>query len=449
MRVQWFWMISLWACSASQAQEVLTNTQPLTLQGDRSAQSVPGIDKLLARETAPTIGERTNYWHRDFASVEVYDKSVQANRERLRKLIGAMDARLPVGALEFLGSASATAKIAEADSFTVQVVRWPVFEGVFAEGLWLEPKTEPAANVVAIPDADQTPEMLVGLAPGLAPERQFARRLAENGCEIFVPVLIDRQDTGPGNAPSMRFTNQSRREWICRQAVPLGRHVIGYEVQKVLAAVDFFEGRSPKAEGRKPKIGVAGYAEGGLIAFYAAALDPRIEAAMVSGYFESRQRVWEEPVYRHVFGLLREFGDAEIASLIAPRALIVEHSAVPNVEGRPGSRGGWTGAAVGRLKTPDYESVETEFERARALLKPGNAKDFDRFKLITATEGMTTGPGSDRALMALLGVLDVKVRKLKPPGKAPADSREAFDPGPRQQRQVKELEDYTQKLPRD
>ena len=60
------------------------------------------------------------------------------------------------------------------------------------------------------------------------------------------------------------------------------------------------------------RIGVAGYAEGGLIAFYSAALDTRIDAALVSGYFDSRQRVWEEPIYRNVFGLLHEFGDAEI-----------------------------------------------------------------------------------------------------------------------------------------
>jgi hypothetical protein len=186
-----------------------------------------------------------------------------------------------------------------------------------------------------------------------------------------------------------------------------------------------------------------------LIAFYAAALDWRIEAAMVSGYFDSHQRLWEEPIYRNVFGLLREFGDAEIASLIAPRALIVEHSVVPNLEGPPTPREGGTGAAPRRLKTPDYGSVEAEFERARVLLKPGQTKDFDRLRLITATEGMTTGPGSDRALKALLDALGVPVRKLKQPDQAPAESRGAFDPSARQQRQVKELEDYTQKLLRE
>ena len=158
-----------------------------------------------------------------------------------------------MAALEFPGSTTNPAKIAETESFTVQAVRWPVLEGVFAEGLWLEPKGKPVACIVAIPDADQTPEMLVGLAPRLAPERQFARRLAENGCEVLVPVLIDRQDMCAWNARINRLTNQPHREWIYRQALPVGRHVIGYEVQKVLAAVDFLEGRSRKAEGRSRK----------------------------------------------------------------------------------------------------------------------------------------------------------------------------------------------------
>jgi dienelactone hydrolase len=446
---RFLWPIPFWACVACLAQEALPDTQPLTLQGDLSAQMVAGIDRFLTRETEQSIGERQKYWQRDFSSAEAYDKSVQPNRERLRTIIGAVDARLPVTALELVSSTTSPAKVGETDAFTVEAVRWPVFEGVYAEGLRLRPKGEPVACVVAIPDADQTPEMLVGLAPGLAPERQFARRLAENGCEVLVPVLIDRQDTWSGNPRIKRFTNQPHREWIYRQAYELGRHIIGYEVQKVLASVDWFErenARNTQHATRSPRIGVVGYAEGGLIAFYAAALDRRVEATLVSGYFDSRQRLWEEPIYRNVFGLLREFGDAEIASLIAPRALIVEYSVEPKVDGPPTPREGQAGAAPGKLQTPGYESVEAEFERARALLKAGNPKAFDRLKLITGTEGMTTGPGSDRALTAFLDALGVSITRLKQPGQAPAELRPAFDPGARQQRQVKELEDHTQKL---
>jgi hypothetical protein len=76
--------------------------------------------------------------------------------------------------------------------------------------------------------------------------------------------------------------------------------------------------------GGTARIGVMGSGEGGLLALCAAAIDPRIKAACVSGYFDSRQNVWQEPIDRNVFGFLERFGDAELASLIAPRALVVE-----------------------------------------------------------------------------------------------------------------------------
>src|SRR4029079_6954426 len=109
-------------------------------------------------------------------------------------------------------------------------------------------------------------------------------------------------------------------------------------------------------------VGVAGYGEGGLIAFHAAAADTRISAVLVSGYFDSRQRLWEEPIYRSVWGLLHEFGDAEIASLIAPRSLVVEHSEGPRVSGPPAVPKGWRGgAAVGKLATRNLSEVLVEW----------------------------------------------------------------------------------------
>jgi dienelactone hydrolase len=448
-RARLVWLAPLFVCLGGVAQEALPGTQPLALSGDLSAQMVTGIDTFFMRETERSVAARATFWQRDFSSAQAYAASVEPNRQRLRKIIGAVDERLPVSALELVSSTTSPALVGETDAFTVKAVRWPVFAGVFGEGLFLEPKTKPVACVVAIPDADQTPEMLAGLAPGLAPERQFARRLAEQGCAVLVPVLVDRLDTLSSKPEIKRVTNKPHREWIYCQAYPLGRHIIGYEVQKVCAAVDFLNGKWSRNAGANAKVGVAGYGEGGLIAFYAAALDPRIEAALVSGYFDSRQRLWEEPIYRNVFGLLREFGDAEIASLIAPRALIVEYSEGPRVDGPPKPRTKKPEAAPGKLVTPDYSTVEAEFERARALLQGGAAKDFDRAKLITGTEGRTTGPGSDRALLALLNALGLPAKQLKRAAEPPTDLRAAFDPAPRAQRQVIELEDFTQKLLRD
>ena len=222
------------------------------------------------------------------------------------------------------------------------------------------------ARIVAIPDADWTPEMLAGLVDGVPAKAQFARRLAENGCQVLVPMLINRDDTFSGN-PEIRMTNEPHREFIYRIAYELGRHVIGYEVQKVLAAVDWFS-----SHGDKAGIGVMGYGEGGLIALYAAALDSRIKATVVSGYFDEREKLWSEPIYRNIWGLLREFGDAEIASLIAPRTLIVEACRGPEVNGPPAAVDGRSNMAcpVGRLSTPPIASVRREADSCREIFAP-------------------------------------------------------------------------------
>ncbi len=407
-------LAALYCASAASDNPPLPNTQPLVTQADLPAHMLAGINKFLDRELQRALPERQKLWKRDFSSVAAYQESIASNRERFRKIIGAIDDRLPVNELEFVASTDSPELVAETELFAVHAVRWGVFPGVYGEGLWLRPKIAPKARIIAIPDADQTPEMLVGLVPGLAPERQFARRLVEHGAEVLVPVLLDRQDTWSGSAVLNRFTNQPHREWICRQAYELGRHIIGYEVQKLLAAIDWFEHENladSSNSAPRLKIGAAGYAEGGLLALYAAALDTRIDATLVSAYFDSRQRIWAEPIYRNIFGLLREFGDAEIATLINPRTLLIEHAPGPLIDGPPKPRPGRSGAAPGRLESPDYASVESEFERARSLLAKGN-KPFDSLQLISGAEGMPTGPGSDRALAEFLTLRGVPTQKL-------------------------------------
>ncbi len=281
--------------------------------------------------------------------------------------------------------------------------------------------------------------MLAGLAAGLDPKEQFARRLAENGCQVLIPVLIDRQDTWSG-IPGVRMTNQPHREWIYRMSFEVGRHIIGYEVQKVLAAVDWFSNQNTT---QAAPIGIAGYGEGGLVALYSAALDLRVRATVVSGYFESRQRLWQEPVYRDVWGLLSEFGDAELASLIAPRALIVEASRGPQVDGPPPPTKEREGATPnGRLSTPGLESVRAEVERSQPFYAALHADA--RLRLVVSGDGSGL-PGSDAALEALLRLLGA-VSKINPAGPAPADRRRNFDPSPRLHRQFDELVDFTQLL---
>ncbi|MBL9171160.1 MAG: dienelactone hydrolase family protein [Verrucomicrobiales bacterium] len=420
----------------------LPGTQLLEVDVDRSASMVEGIDRFLKRETRSSIDRRAGWWTRDAASPEAYAASIVTNRARFARAIGAVDEHLKPEALEYVSSTSSPALVAETESIRVWAVRWPVLPGVFGEGLLLEPKGAVQAQVVAIPDADQTPEMVAGLERGLEPMAQFARRLAENGCRVIVPTLIDRKNTFSGNEALKRFTNQPHREWIYRQAFELGRHVIGYEVLKVCSAIDWLSAQP--GQGTALKTGVFGYAEGGLIALYSAALHLKIDACVVSGYYESRDGAWAEPIYRNVFGLLREFGDAEIASLIAPRKLWIEHSEVHTINGPPPTKAGRQGAAPGRWATPDYISVEGEVTRAARLVNASWAGQW--ITLLNGSEGAPVSPGSDKTLREFLNQLGVSRPQLLPPGKAPLDQRKSFDPDRRQAAQVEELVQFTQRL---
>ncbi|MBM3458542.1 MAG: hypothetical protein FJX77_08435, partial [Armatimonadetes bacterium] len=252
---------------------------------DLAMAMVDGIGRYLDRELAASVAGRAARWKRDFSSTAAYEASVAPNRERLRRILGAQDRRVPFADLELVATRTVPAEVGATPAYRVLAVRWPVLEGVEGEGLLLDPATPARANLVALPDCDWTPEMLAGMAPGVPAEAQFARRLAESGCRVLIPALVDRRDLWSGR-PEVRFTNQPHREFLYRAAFEMGRHVIGVEVQKVLAGVDWLE---QVAQPSAP-VGIAGYGEGGLLALYSAALDPRIAVTLVSGYFQPRER---------------------------------------------------------------------------------------------------------------------------------------------------------------
>jgi len=418
----------------------LPGTEPLTAAGDVASDLVEGVDRFLLRQIEKSVERRARHWNRDFASPEKYDASIEPNRKRLAHILGVRDERVPFDGLELCATTTQPALVGQGQGYRAFAVRWPAFGDVHGEGLLLVPEgREPLADVIALPDADQTPEMLAGLCEGIEPRSQFARRLAESGCRVLIPVLIDRNDVIPSQidpkidpARRMRLAN---REFLYRSAFELGRHLIGYELQKVLAGVDFFAREAGDAD---PRIGAIGWGEGAMLALYAGALDPRIDAVVVSGYFEPRENVWREPIYRNVFGLLEQFGDAELAAMIAPRTLIVEAARGPEVVVVEQE----TSGGPGRLTTPGLDAVRREVERAGKLIE-----GFDAAAPVTLIEsGGGSGPcGSAEALQALLAALSPGAA-LAPSGAPPKHLRRSFDPEPRHARQLHEMVRHNQWL---
>jgi len=337
-------------------RQSLPGTKMLTVEGDIASRLVEGVDRFLLRKTAESKTLRGHHWNRDFSSIEAYHRSIEPNRRQLAHLLGVRDARVPFDSPQILVTTERSGDVGSSDKIVIRAVRWPVLGhpqpgganqvSLHAEGLLLIPTAEshPRVNIIAVPDADQTPEQLVGLDPGIAPESQFARRLAESGCRVLVPTLISRE------VNRRRSAKMTDREFIYRAAYELGRSLIGYELQSILAGVDWFV---TDADGDDPRIGVVGYGEGGMLALYAGALDRRIDAICVSGFFGPFESMWSQPMDRNVFGLLKQFGASELATMVAPRTLVIETARGPEVK-LPGD-----GGAPAVLTSPESRQAES------------------------------------------------------------------------------------------
>ena len=424
--VQGGWLSSLRA-------QTLPGTLPLEMNGDLASELVDGVDRFLLRKLNDSIGTREAFWERDLSSPEAYERSLESKRERLSHILGVRDERVPFESPEIVSTVENPGLLAAGRAYSIYRVRWPAFGDVSAEGLLLEPNAEEedrggVLNVVALPDADQSPEQLAGLSAGIPVSAQFARRLAENGCRVLVPALVSREMQRRHSPGRRGGANLTHREYLYRSAFELGRHIVGYEIQKVLAGVDWFSANRQAGD----SIGVMGYGEGGMLALYAGAIDTRIDRVCVSGYFDRRERLWEQPISRNVFGLLEQYGDAELAAMIAPRSLIVEASRGPEV--RLPSEGG----APAVLSSPQIQSVRAEWERARGIL--AESKFTDGW-LLVANQEMNIG--TDEALSAFLGreIALVKGPRegLNVVGKMPDNSA-------RQRRLIHELDRHSQQL---
>jgi len=421
--------------------ESLPGTRPLTAEGDLSAQMVAGMDRWLVQERIRVDESRQETWKARTATVEAWEKAATSLRAELAQMIGAVDPRQS-GAIQIVNNAG-TEPLAVVDGgYTGADVAWPVFDGVHGEGLLLRPAGPARAAVIVLPDADQTPEQSAGVQQGVPRELQFARRFAERGFLVLVPVLVDRREKWSGSEKLKRYTNAPHREWIHRQSFEAGRTLTGFEVQKVLAAVDALKGASGGLLGPGAKIGVVGYGEGGLIAMHAAAIDPRIDAVFVHGYFGAATA--NAPIYRNVFGGRREFTDTGLAALIAPRPLSICIGGGPEIAGPPAPSEGRRGAAPGVLSVTvaaDVESVLREANRYRASI---GARPVEVCSLgDSASGGKRRTP--EAAICEALGV-ELRTASLQGHVRA-TGAEEARDA--RQRRTVRELEEFSQAILRD
>ncbi len=267
---------------------------------DISTHLMDGAHRFVEHKIAEAIQKRE-----EKGSGEAATESLAALRKRLQHLIGLGDARIDSSAFEKFGTGAQPGLVAETQDFRVWQIRWPVLPSYWAEGLLVEPtKVNHDAAWIALPDADETPEQVLGIGAPSPAHHQHVMQLARAGVTIIVPALINRQEyvvAQAGQPP--KPIGQSHREWLHRQSFHMGRHLLGFEAQAVLAATDILLKSAPNQ-----KVFCSGYGEGGLVAALASAADERLRGTLVSGYFGQEIPSWEQPLFRNIHSFERDLG---------------------------------------------------------------------------------------------------------------------------------------------
>lgn len=313
----------IWACGLavfalsgfcySQEGGRLPGSEPLlpdagSLEGQRKQ-----VFDYFNRQIEAVEAGRDQSWRPDFSSVEAYQHSLNDKRAALRGMLGLAE----------VGGKASLAKleqIGKSKRFLIERVSIPFSEGLVARGLLFTPtSTGKKPAVIICPDAGVWPERLMGL-DGEGEGFSRVSNWLDGKSVVYVQQSIERL---ADHAYCEKTRGKDRRSILYRLGYVVGRTMPGLDVQDVLAALGFLSHYESVDGG---KISVFGHGQGGMTALLSAALDSRISSVVVADYFDQRDRCWAEPVDRRLRGQLLEFGDAELAALIAPRKLTVEAS---------------------------------------------------------------------------------------------------------------------------
>ena len=152
---------------------------------------------------------------------------------------------------------------------------------------------------------------------------RFAVQCVEHGYAVLALEMLGfgrRRDSAARHAGASHSSCQP----AAGAALLLGESMAGWRVWDALRALDLLADR-PEVD--PSRLGVMGISGGGTVAFYAAALDERIKATVMSGSFCTfRDSILSigHCMDNYVPGILRSFEVADISGLIAPRGLFCE-----------------------------------------------------------------------------------------------------------------------------
>ena len=253
-----------------------------------------------------------NAWDRDFSSIDAFQRSVESNRERWRKILNPPDLR-KTGPLRRKPHTYLTDIHAE----WVELPLGPIT----AQGILVIPdnasKDHPVPIVIAQHGIGSYPESTFSLNNKLY--HAYARELLKAGFAVLAPM----------NLRSMEYRNYVER--LCRL---IDTTLPGIELARMQHLLDVIL-TDPRID--HERVGMWGLSLGGMATMFWMPLEPRIKAGVVSAWFNQRRNKMALPDDRYVSfmvvdeehaffrGWLTEFSDHDVVSLICPRPLLVHH----------------------------------------------------------------------------------------------------------------------------
>jgi len=218
----------------------------------------------------------------------------------------------------------------ERDGYTIMRVEFWSDEFNLVPAFLLKPKSSNGAAVLTLHGHGYGKGEITGFDEngkfrevGKGYQKDFAISLVKRG---FTVLAIDQSGFGERREDEdiKEGAGKSSCWWLAIWAFMYGETVIGRRVWDAMRAIDYLQSLEWIGPNR---IGVMGISGGGTTTLFTSALDDRVKATVVSGYFNTfRDSILliNHCIDNYVPGLLNYAEMYDIAALIAPRPLLIE-----------------------------------------------------------------------------------------------------------------------------
>jgi dienelactone hydrolase len=270
----------------------------------------------MALEAADSLQTR---WSADYSSPAAYERSMAAKREAYFDLIGYYpSAEGPLHAK--------SVQVYDEPEFSGYRLSIRVYEGVQAYGILLVPKGmkpgERRPVVLVQHGLAGLPESALGVKPNPRDDAVYSRfglRLVERGYIVFAPMIATQDNP--------------ERTRLIRRAHLTGLIPAGMDVKKFGRILDYLS-TLPYVDANR--FAFYGLSYGGYTALWTGPGEPRFQVVISSGHFNdwnvkttdltqgTSYVFYFNVVDQYNFGMLGQFNHSDLASLIAPRAFMVE-----------------------------------------------------------------------------------------------------------------------------